>query len=294
MKNLFREVIPLKQLDCFAAFSRVKNEFDFPCHYHEEYELNFIRNGKGAQRIVGDHSAEIGDYELVLVGPNLPHGWFTHKCKRSGIVEITIQFHKNLFERSFLLRNQLHGIHEMFENSVHGILFSESAIRRNLERIIAIPQQQGFESVLELMALLHDLSTSENMVVLSDVKLSGNYLNLHAKKRIDDVLDFLNKEFDKDISLSDAARIACMAEASFSRFFKQQTGNTFIDTLNEIRLKHATEYLIATSKTMTDIAYCCGFNNISNFNRLFKAKKKFTPTEFRNIYASSFVTSAVG
>src|SRR6218665_3579361 len=47
MKNLLREVIPLRQVDCFAAFSRVKNEFDFPCHFHEEYELNFIYKARG-------------------------------------------------------------------------------------------------------------------------------------------------------------------------------------------------------------------------------------------------------
>jgi len=286
MKNLLREVIPLRQVDCFAAFSRVKNEFDFPCHFHEEYELNFIYKAKGAQRIVGNHVSEIDDFELVLVGPNLPHGWFTHKCKSSGIVEVTVQFHRNLFERSFLLRDQLHSIYSLFENSQRGVSFSENVIRKNLERITALPQQHGFESVLELMTLLHDLSLAEDMKLLSDSAVVGNFLNPYAKKRIDDVLNFLNKEYDKNITLADAAQVACMAVVSFSRFFRQQTGNTFVSTLNDIRIKRATEYLIATHKSITDIAYSCGFQNISNFNRLFKARKQFTPKEFREAYAA--------
>jgi hypothetical protein len=60
-KNLLREITPLTQNDCFTLFSRVKTGFDFPLHYHEEFELNFIRGAKGARRVVGDHMEEIGD-----------------------------------------------------------------------------------------------------------------------------------------------------------------------------------------------------------------------------------------
>ena len=58
--NIIREITPLTQSDCFTLFSRVKKEFDFPLHYHEEYELNFIINAPGARRIVGDHIDVIG------------------------------------------------------------------------------------------------------------------------------------------------------------------------------------------------------------------------------------------
>ena len=77
--NIIREITPLTQNDCFTIFSRVKKEFSFPLHYHEEMELNLIINAKGARRIVGDHIDNIDDLELVLVGPNLYHAWFTHQ-----------------------------------------------------------------------------------------------------------------------------------------------------------------------------------------------------------------------
>jgi hypothetical protein len=139
-KNVLREITPLTQNDCFTLFSRVKTEFDFPLHYHEEYELNFIQHGKGARRIIGDHIEEIDDIELVLVGPNLQHGWFTNKCTNKDIKEITIQFHKDLFDEKFLRRNQLSFMRMMLERSARGILFSkETALqvaprRRNSTR----------------------------------------------------------------------------------------------------------------------------------------------------------------
>ena len=77
-----------------------------------------------------------------------------------------------------------------------------------------------------------------------------------------------------------------MTEVSFSRFFKNNTGITFIDNLLEIRLGHASRLLIDTNQTISEIAYNCGFNNISNFNRLFKKKKGCAPKSFRQDYSN--------
>src|SRR5579872_5863964 len=121
--NIIREITPLTQNDCFTIFSRVKKEFSFPLHYHEELELNLIINAKGARRIVGDHIETIDDMELVLVGPNLYHAWFTHQCKSDEIREVTVQWHKDLFEEKLLHRNQLSFIRSMIDRSQNGILF---------------------------------------------------------------------------------------------------------------------------------------------------------------------------
>jgi len=80
-KNVHREITQLAPDDSFLVFDREKDDFEFPIHFHPEYELNFIKNGKGVRRLVGDSLEEIDDVELVLVGPNLVHGWQLHKCK---------------------------------------------------------------------------------------------------------------------------------------------------------------------------------------------------------------------
>jgi AraC-like DNA-binding protein len=283
-KNIIREITPLTQSDCFTIFSRVKSEFDFPLHCHEEFELNFIMNAKGAKRVIGDHISEIDDMELVLVGSNLPHVWQTHNCNSKEIKEITIQFHKDLFDDKFLRRNQLGFIRKMLEKSAQGILFSRQTIERIQPRLSLLNQKQGFDSVLELLSILHDLSISRNMHTLSDATFSNAELS-YSSRRIERSIEYMNQNFHKPVTLTEVAKLANMTELSFSRFFKTRTGITFMDSLLEMRLGHASRLLIDTTQSVAEVAYNCGFNNISNFNRLFKKKKGCTPKEFRENYS---------
>lgn len=285
--TLLREITPLTQNDCFTLFSRVKSEFDFPLHYHEEFELNFIQNAKNARRVIGDHIEDIDDLELVLVGSNLQHAWFTHHCKSKEIREITIQFHKDLFDDKLLRRNQLSFIRTMLEKSLRGILFSKETTQQLAPRMLELNQMQGFDSVLELMSILHDLSISRNMRILSDASFNNSEQFTYNSRRIEKTLEYMNQNFDKPITLNEVARLANMSDAAFSRFFKQRTGNTFIDSLTEIRLGHASRMLIDTTQSIAELAYHCGFNNISNFNRIFKKKKSCTPKDFRESFSGT-------
>jgi AraC-like DNA-binding protein len=283
MQHIVREITPLTQSDCFTIFSRIKSEFDFPLHCHEELELNFIMNAKGAKRVVGDHISEINDLELVLVGSNLPHVWQTHNCTSREIKEITIQFHKDLLDEKLLRRNQLSFIRKMLEKSARGILFSRETIERIQPRLSILNQKQGFDSVLELFSILHDLSISRDMHTLSDATFSSAELSYNSR-RIERSVEYMNQNFHKPITLNEVAKMANMTDVSFSRFFKTRTGITFMDSLLEMRLGHASRMLIDTTQSIAEIAYNCGFNNISNFNRLFKKKKGCTPKEFRENY----------
>ena len=279
-----REITPLTSADCFTIFSRTKSEFDFPLHSHEELELNFIMNAKSAKRIIGDHIAEIEELELVLVGSNLPHVWQTHKCKSKEIKEITIQFHKDLLDEKILRRNQMSFIRKMLERSAKGILFSKETIQQIMPRLSILSQKQGFDSVMELLSILHDLSVSRNMHTLSDNTFSNAELSYNSR-RIERVMEYMNLNFQKNISLNEAAKLTNMTPVSFSRFFKMRTGITFMDSLLEMRLGQSSRLLIDTTQSVSEVAYNCGFNNISNFNRLFKKKKGCTPKEFRENYS---------
>jgi AraC-like DNA-binding protein len=283
-KNIIREITPLTQNDCFTLFSRVKKSFDFPLHYHDEYELNFIQNSNGAKRIVGDHLEVIEDVELVLVGPNVTHGWFTHQCKSENIHEITIQWHKDLLDDKFLRRNQMNFIQSMFDRSVKGILFSKETTKAITERIVGLTKKNGFDSVMELFSILHDLSISRNMRTLSNVSPNNEQFNFNSR-RIEKAFEYMNSNFDKKITLLEVSKLVNMTEVAFSRFIKKRTGYTFIDSLNDIRLGQASRMLIDSTHSIAEISYDCGFNNISNFNRIFKKKKNSTPKEFRESYA---------
>ncbi len=282
--NILREITPLTQEDCFTIFTRKKCDFDFPLHYHDDIELNYILNGKGARRVIGDHIEEIGDQELVLIGPNLQHAWFGDNFKEDQITEITIQFSKDFFGDNFLLKNQLRYIRVMLEKANRGILFSQQTTRQLGPRIMELGKRQGFDSVLELLSILHDLSTSRNYRLLSDSTFNILDKPSYNSRRIEKVMAYSRLNFHKQITLAEVARLTNMTESAFSRFFKLRTGMTFIDSLIEIRLGHASRKLIETTDSISEIAYTCGFNNISNFNRIFKKKKGCTPKDLRDSY----------
>jgi AraC-like DNA-binding protein len=283
-EQILREITPLTQSDCFTLFTRVNKKFDFPLHYHEEYELNFILNAEGAKRIVGDSIEVTEEAELVLVGPNVTHGWFEHKSKSANIYEITIQWHKDFLDDKFLRRNQMNFIQNMFDRSVKGIFFSKETTKAITPRLIALSKKNGFDSVMELFSILHDLSISRNMRSLSNVSPNNEQFNFNSR-RVEKAFEYMNANFDKRVTLVEVAKLVNMTEVAFSRFFKKRTGYTFIDSLNDIRLGHASRKLIDSTHSIAEICYDCGFNNMSNFNRIFKKKKNATPKEFRESYA---------
>jgi transcriptional regulator GlxA family with amidase domain len=175
----------------------------------------------------------------------------------------------------------------MFDRSLRGILFSQESTKAIIPRLVQLPYKHGFDSVLELMSILHDLSTSRNYQLLSDVTFSNVETQSYNSRRIKNIMDYLKSNFDKNVSLTEASKIAGMTDVAFSRFFKLRTGKTFIDTLNELKLGHASRLLIDTTRSVNEVAYCCGFNNMSNFNRIFKKKKHCTPKEYRESFTSS-------
>lgn len=286
-QKILREVTPLTESDCFTLFSREKDKFDFPLHYHEEYELNFISHAKGAQRIVGDHIEEIDDLELVLVGSNLQHGWFTHHCRSKKIREVTIQFHKDFLPSVLLMRNQLSFIKVMLERSARGILFSKSTTQQHASRIMELEKKQGFDSVLELLSILQDLSLSRNMRALSSATAIQGTEPQHTSRRVQKAMQYMHQHFDRMVTLEEVSSLTNMTKVSFSRFFRKRTGNTFIEVLNEIRMGNATRMLIDTTHSINEIAYQCGFNNLSNFNRIFRKKKNCTPSQYRESFAGT-------
>jgi AraC-like DNA-binding protein len=280
-RSILKESPPLTKADCFSLYARFKTEFNFPVHYHEEYELNFIENASGVRRVVGSSIEEIDSLELVLVGPNIPHAWFTYKCKSESIFEITIQFHRDLFNEIFLKRNQLNFIRNLFERSLKGVSFSRRTIERVAPRLKALAEKEGFESVLDLMAVLHELSLSPDSRTLSDDVTYNTELIYNDSERVEKVVAFINENFSRTIRLAEAAELAEMAETAFSRFFKAKTGITFVDYLNDIRIGHASRLLIDTISPIAEIAQECGFTSLTNFNRIFKKRKGLVPKDFR-------------
>lgn len=286
MNNVYHEITSLTENDCFVVFDREKTGFDFPVHYHEEYELNFIENAAGIKRVVGDSMEQIERLELVLVGSNLPHGWIGRVPHGGLIHEVTIQFHKDLFDEKFLNRNQLSFVKSLLEYASRGVKFTQEAIRNIRPRLLSLSNKNGFDSVLELISILHYLSISKDMRMLASPSFMKEQVT-SRNRRIEIAFQYMRNHYDKEISLEDLARQVSMTEASFSRFIKKRTGLTFVESLNNIRLGHASRLLIDTTMNIAEISFKCGFNNLSYFNRVFKKKYACTPRQFRDNYTGT-------
>ncbi|GEP50923.1 AraC family transcriptional regulator [Flavobacterium noncentrifugens] len=282
-KNFYREIAPLSSGDSFLVFDRIKDNFDFPVHYHPEFEINFILNGKGVKRVVGDNIEEIEEIELVLVGPNLYHGWELHKCRNKQIHEITIQFHNDLLHESLLSRKIMTPIRDMFHRSIHGILFSKETAEALTPRLLKISRLDGMDYFLEIISVLYDLANSRNQRLLSTFTVDADTFEEYDKMKL--IYEFVQKNFSEKLTLEMVSDVASMSTISFNRFIKKRTGKTFVDYVNNIRVGYAARWLVEKDLSISEIAFKSGFNNIANFNRNFKVIKKCTPSQYREDFS---------
>jgi AraC-like DNA-binding protein len=285
-KPAIHEITPLSDRDCFYVVERFKNEFTYPLHSHEAYELNFIEKAEGVRRIVGDSTEIIGPYDLVLItGHDLEHTWEQHHCHSDQIREITIQFSPGLLGDALLHKTQFDRIREMFEKARHGLCFPMNAIMRVYNMLDTIAAgEQGFEAFLRFLTLLHTLAGYAPEARTLSSSAFAQVEPTCDSRRVKRVQNYIAQHFAEKVRLEDVAEMVGMTTTSFSRFFKLRTGSPFSEYLIDVRIGHAARSLIDSTMSVSEICYQCGFNNLSNFNRLFKQKKGYSPTEFRSFY----------
>lgn len=290
MGKVLTEITRLSEKDCFYIVERHKTEFTYPLHQHKEYELNFIENGKGVRRIVGDSVEEIGDYELVLIGgEDLEHVWEQGNCRSTDIREITIQFSGDIFGNGLLSRNQFASIKRMLARAGHGLSFPLASIMKIYSVLDTIAsEQERFIQFLKFLYILYELSVSDDSRVLASSSFAHSAKSTESR-RVQKVKQYIDDNYSKPLKLAELADLVGMSPVAFSRFFRRRTDRTLSDYIVDIRLGHAARMLVDTTKNVSEICYECGFNNLSNFNRTFKAKRNYTPREFRAMFKKNKV-----
>ena len=290
MSRSFIEITRLSEKDCFYIVERHKTEFTYPLHQHKEFELNFIEKGKGVRRIVGDSVEEIGDYDLVLLGgEDLEHVWEQGSCTSKDIREITVHFSGDIFGEGLLSKNQFASINQMLQRADHGLSFSIGTIMKVYSALDTIADaSERFVQFLKFMYILYELSVADDARVLA----SGSFSHAEREtesRRVQKVKEYVNEHYSEPLKLSDIADLVGMSPVAFSRFFRHRTGRTLSDYITDIRLGYAARMLVDSSRNISEICYECGFNNLSNFNRTFKAKRNYTPREFRAMFKKNKV-----
>lgn len=284
--KVLREIPPLMENDFMYVADRHKREFTYPIHKHEVFELNYVENASGVNRIVGDSSETIDNYDLVLItSPDLEHVWSQGTCKSENVREITVQFFLDFTsENSLFNRNSLMSIKNMFVKARKGLAFPIGAIMHIYPRLDKLSSiKDSFYAMVELLTILYELSKTTGMRELASSSFAKIDVNSDSR-RVLKVKDYISKHYMDELRLSELAGLVGMSPSSFSRFFKLSTSKTLSEYVVDIRLGAAARRLVDTTDSVSEICYTCGFNTLSNFNRLFRKHKGCNPTEFRDKY----------
>ena len=283
--GIIHEISPLSGKDVLYIADRRKKEFTYPIHQHPVYELNFVERAPGVRRIVGDSNEVIGEYDLVLItSPDLEHVWEQNTCVSEDIREITIQFDIDFSANSLFDRNPFNSMKRMMVEAQKGLCFPLDAIMkvyRELDTLSSI--KDGFYAFMQFLTILYELSKCEGARALSSTSFAKIEVPSDSR-RVQKVKTFIDAHYRENIRLAQLSDIAGMSDSSFSRFFKLHTGRNLSDYIIDLRLGHACRQLVDSTDSVAEICYACGFNNLSNFNRIFRKRKGCSPSEFRENY----------
>lgn len=284
--QIYREITPLKESDVFVILDSVNNGFDYPIHNHPEYELNLVINMSGT-RIVGDSTERYYDYDLVLLGPYLYHKWDGDEELQSNAQHyrvITIQFDRDLFTSQLLQKQHFYKIRKLLDDSSRGIKFHGKTFEEASKKMVELSKESGFASVMEFLSLLDLLSKSSETTYLASEGFNIQALKSDSK-RIQLAYRYILKNFtDHTIKIGDIARMVNMSDSAFSHFFRKYNNKSFTQFLIDMRIGYACKLLLDTDETVNQVCFNSGFNNITNFNRLFKKYRDCTPLEYRRRY----------
>ena len=284
--KVIHEITPLMGKDVLYIAERRKREFTYPIHNHNVFELNFVEHAPGVRRIVGDSNEVIGEYDLVLItSPDLEHVWEQNTCVSEDIHEITIHFEFDFSdEGSIFARNPFSSVRKMMNEARKGLSFPMEAIMKVYQLLNSLSSvKDGFYALMQFLTILYELSKCDGAKTLA----TSSYAKVEVasdSRRVLKVKNYITQNYQNEIRLSEVASLAGMSPSAFSRFFKLHTGRNLSDYIIDMRLGHASRMLVDSTHSIAEIGYSCGFNNLSNFNRIFKKKKGCSPSEFRENY----------
>ena len=278
MNEIQQEIVPITQDDLFVIKNHPNAKFDYPIHCHPEYEINLVMNTSGT-RVVGDDEEAFDELDLVMTGPFVPHVW------KSELVTnhvITIQFSSDLLSFQMINKRLFMPIRQLLIDSMQGLHFFGPEAERIRNEIVEITRMQGFQTATKFLNILNLLAYAPRRKLVSNMYESENLVNSSKSRRITKACKYIEENISQKISLSDVAMLVNMSDSAFSHFFKKKTGISFITYVNNLRVAKACDLLASTSLSASEICYDCGFNNKSNFIRIFTKRKNMTPIEYRN------------
>jgi AraC-like DNA-binding protein len=250
-------------------------------HFHPEYEivLNIKCNGT---RIVGDSVELFDQYDMVMVGGNIPHSWNYYRDDKSlpenhGII---VHFSKASIGENLLSQHEMHCLRELLEQSERGLGFSVEDAKKAEKHLMHMVENKGIDKMIDFFNIIKIMCLAEKRSILCSENYKMAY-DERGNKKMAEVYTYIRENYFKPISIEKISKIAKMTPFTFSRFFKKNCGAGFVEYLNRVRTNKACYLLRETDYHIHDIAMECGFASISNFNKQFRKTEGISPRDYR-------------
>jgi AraC-like DNA-binding protein len=244
-------------------------------HFHELYEIYYLIDGE-RNYFIKDRTYRLGAGEIVFIDK-----LELHKTSDTGTPDherILLQFHEdflNMFQEPLLFHP--------FKTNTRVIKLSPTE-RQVTEKILKqlLNEQSvkapGYQTSIQTL-LVQILIRAGRWVY--EQPTSSFVFSTPLHKKLSEIVDFINEQYMNPINLKGVAAAHYISPYYLSRKFKEMTGFSFVEYINSVRIKEAQKLLRDTNLKVTKIAEQVGFDNISNFGRVFKQIAHINPLEYR-------------
>jgi AraC-like DNA-binding protein len=261
--------------------------FDPTFHLHPEFQLAYVVEGEGT-RFVGDNVKSFTHNDLVLTGPLLPHVWrsddiYFEKKSELNTTVIVIYFNNNFLGETVHQKEEMESMRRLFQHATRGLEITGKTMENVTAMMREMLSLKGMDSIIQLLKILNVIAKSNDCHFITHNH--PTFANMEAEThRMNKVYEYVMKTFKQKISLNEVAAIANMTCTSFSRYFKTRVNKSFSDFVKELRIEHACKLLKEDKLNINRIAYECGFQTLSNFNKQFKTIMGTQPYQYKQEY----------
>jgi len=247
-------------------------------HQSEDWEISYIITGSGT-RIIGDFMETFSRGEIIVLPPNVAHGWYFDQFdhdKAGKIENITVIFPDSLLIKYAELFPEAKRPIAKLREINKGLSLSGDVLRKVEQLMLSMTEQSDMERISTLLLIFAQISSSVEMRVVG-----YNRKQSKTTLRLQEINRFILNNYTQKITLDEIANYVGMNTSSFCSFFKREKGQSFFSALNEYRINCSCLMLRETSKSIAEIGYAVGFNDIPYFNRTFKKFKTESPLNYR-------------
>lgn len=254
-------------------------------HYHPEYQITRIEKGEGIF-FGGAGMVKFRPGDIFFIGHNTPHliksSKEYYREDSPGISAVSLFFSRNSFGEDFFEIPEMALVRDLLQSAGRVLKVNSLENDRLADLLVKMKEVSSQKIVILMLQILDTFLISEKEYL--NTELHEYELKEARFDQLNKVLNYTFSKASENITIEEVAKEASLSRSQFSRYFKERTGKTYINFLNDLRIENACTQLMDSKNTIEQICYDVGFQNISNFNRQFRKNKKMTPREYRSFF----------